>query len=227
MPDVSTGDSLSRSVEDYLKVIYQIAQGRDAAQTMAIAEQLGVAPPSVSGMVKRLAEDGWLEHVPYKGVKLTEKGLRQALKMVRRHRVLETYLIDKLGYSWDDVHDEAELLEHAVTDRLIEKMAHALGHPTHDPHGAPIPTAEGDVEEEEYVPMSEFEVSTNGELRRVEDADAERLRFLDTLGLRPGTKFRVLSKQPFEGPLTVRIEDDREEVVGYRLASSLRCTPLP
>ena len=126
MVGTSSGSTLTRSVEDYLKAIYELELGGSPAQTSAIASALEVAPPSVSGMVKRLSEAGLLEHVPYRGVQLTEDGRRTALKMVRRHRVVETYLTTKLGYDWDSVHEEAERLEHAVSDGLIERMAMAL-----------------------------------------------------------------------------------------------------
>ena len=138
--------TLSRSVEDYLKAIYGLCESGEPASTTAIAEALDIQPASVTGMVKRLAESGLLEHVPYRGVSLTKGGTREALRVVRRHRILETYLCERLGYSWDDVHGEAERLEHAASEDLIEKMAAALEFPLHDPHGAPIPTVAGDIE---------------------------------------------------------------------------------
>ncbi len=215
----------SRSTEDYLKAIYKLQVRSDAAQTSAIADMLGIAPPSVSGMIKRLAEAGLVEHVPYRGVQLTEAGRRAAVLMIRRHRIIESYLIEKLGYDWDTVHDEAERLEHAVSDRLIERMSKALGDPRYDPHGAPIPTADGVLEEPNLIPMTEVPVGSAGEVRMVGDEDPERLRFLAALGLKPGARFTVLSRQPFNGPLTVRLNDaeQEEEVVGYALAESLSC----
>ena len=215
---------LSRSTEDYLKTIYKLESQSGAAQTSAIADALEIAPPSVSGMVKRLSESGLLEHVPYRGVQLTETGRRAALRMLRRHRILEAYLIDRLGYRWDDVHEEAERLEHAVSDELIERMATALGDPKFDPHGAPIPSAVGEIEVLNVIPMSEFEVGQSGYMRLVSDQEPERLRFLASLGLTPGVPFTVIARQPFHGPVTVRIGDAREEVVGYELACSLGCT---
>ena len=138
---------LTPSVEDYLKTVFALTQAEDQASTSALADALGVQPPSVTGMVKRLADRGLLEHVPYRGVRLTERGRIEALRVLRRHRILETYLTERLGYADHDVHDEAERLEHAVSDRLIEAMATALDDPAHDPHGAPIPTADGEVGE--------------------------------------------------------------------------------
>jgi len=126
---------LTRSVEDYLKTIYHLSDQGGFASTSDIASRLAVAPPSVSGMVKRLSEAGLIEHVPYRGVQLTSQGRRAALRMIRRHRLLEVYLTERLGYDWDGVHDEADRLEHAVSDELIERMAAALGQPRYDPHG--------------------------------------------------------------------------------------------
>jgi DtxR family transcriptional regulator, Mn-dependent transcriptional regulator len=216
----------SRSTEDYLKAIYRLEEDAGGAQTSAIAEVLDIAPPSVSGMIKRLSEAGLLRHEPYRGVRLTTAGREAALRMLRRHRIIETYLIEKLGYGWENVHDEAERLEHAVSDRLIESMALALGNPRYDPHGAPIPTVDGHVEAQQLVPMTEIPVGREGELRTVSDKDPERLRFLESLGLKPGVRFTVVGRQPFNGPLTLRIgsSGEAEEVVGFELAKSLGCT---
>ncbi len=214
---------LSRSIEDYLKIIYKLQAESGSAQTSAIAEGLSIAPPSVSGMVKRLAESGLVEHAPYKGVQLTETGQRQALRVLRRHRIIELYLIAQLGYDWHNVHEEAERLEHAVSDDLIERMDHALGRPSHDPHGAPIPTADGEIETTHCIPMTDIDVGSAGRLRMVGDKDPERLRFIASLGLRPGVQFDLIARQPFHGPLTIRFDGDREEVIGYELANSLQC----
>jgi DtxR family Mn-dependent transcriptional regulator len=218
--------ALSRSTEDYLKAIYRLESESGAAQTSAIAEELDIAPPSVSGMVKRLSESGLIEHLPYRGVQLTAAGRREALNVLRRHRVIESYLMEKLGYDWDSVHAEAERLEHAVSDDLVERMARALGNPQYDPHGAPIPTATGDIEEVSYVAMSEIPMGGVARLRSVGDKDSARLRFLASLGLVPGTAFTVLGRQPFNGPITIRLhgEERRDEVVGFDLARSLQFT---
>jgi len=219
---------LSRSTEDYLKVIYQLGSEGRAAQTSAIASALAVAPPSVSGMLRRLAESGWLEHQPYHGAQLTEAGRVAALRVVRRHRVLEAYLTSRLGYEWDLVHDEAERLEHAVSDELIERMAAALGHPRYDPHGAPIPTSAGDIEQLSLIPLAEIAVGQVAELRQVGDRDAERLRYIASLGFKPGIAFTVLARQPFDGPVTVCLAGlaGREQVIGHELARSLGCVVL-
>src|ERR671913_514566 len=148
-------EPLTRSVEDYLKAIYQLSPEGRPASTSEIANLLALSAPSVTGMVKRLSEHGLLEHVPYKGVQLTGDGRRAALRMVRRHRLIEAYLVEFLGYSWDTVHEEAERLEHAVSDTMIDRMAAVLGHPTVDPHGDPIPTSEGDILELASTPLAE------------------------------------------------------------------------
>ncbi len=217
---------LSRSHEDYLKVIYNLEARFGVAQTSAIAEGLDLAPASVSRMVKRLAELGLVEHALHRGVRLTDSGCQAALQVLRRHRIIEAYLLEKLGYEWDSVDAEADRLEHAVSDELVETMARAMGNPRYDPHGAPIPTSAGDLEQPEVVPMTELSVGAAGELRMVSDQDPERLRFLASLGLKPGTHFKVLARQPFRGPLTLQVEGDDggEQVVGFELANSLACT---
>lgn len=183
--------ALSRSVEDYLKAIYSLSRSGEAVSTSAIAESLEIQPASVTGMVKRMAEWGLLQHIPYKGVRLTEPGEREALRVLRRHRILETYLCERLGFSWDDVHDEAERLEHAASDDLIEKMAKALGFPSHDPHGAPIPTVAGDIETEDLTTLAEATPGDRVVVRSVRDRDADDLRSMAEEGLVPGAKLRV------------------------------------
>ncbi len=183
--------TFSRSVEDYLKAIYGLSTSGDAIATSAIAEALEVQPASVTGMVKRLAERELLEHVPYKGVRLTEAGSKEALRVVRRHRVLETYLHERLGYAWDDVHDEAERLEHAASDHLIERMARALGSPSHDPHGAPIPTRGGDIETRIYGTLADALPGDRLTIRSVRDESAADLRSMAEEGLVPGASLVV------------------------------------
>lgn len=220
---------LTRSVEDYLKAIYHLSSQGGFAATSDIAASLLVAPPSVSGMVKRLSETGLIEYVPYRGVTLTPQGRRAALKMIRRHRILEVYLTQQLGYDWDSVHEEAERLEHAVSDTLIERMAGALGQPQYDPHGAPIPTAAGEIEEADLIALGDVPVGTEVELRQVSAEDPARLRYLAEQGLVPGTRLRVTDRQPFNGPTTVRLGSggaDAVRVVGRELAQVLWCREL-
>jgi DtxR family transcriptional regulator, Mn-dependent transcriptional regulator len=215
-------DTLTRSVEDYLKAIYRLSpQGRHAA-TSEIAQRLELSPASVSGMVKRLSEQGLLEHIPYKGVQLTPDGRRAALRMLRRHRLIEAYLVAFLGYSWDTVHDEAERLEHAVSDTLVERMASVLGHPTVDPHGDPIPTSEGDILELASRPLAEVPAGATVEIRQVEEDQPDRLRYIASIGLRPGVQVTVVDRQPFQGPITISV-DGQPHVIGHELAQVLRC----
>lgn len=214
---------LSRSVEDYLKAIYHLSSQGGFAATSDIAGMLAVAPPSVSGMVRRLSDTGLIEHVPYRGVQLTNQGRRAALRMIRRHRVLELYLTERLGYDWDGVHDEAERLEHAVSDGLIDRMARALGEPRYDPHGAPIPTAAGEIEEAALVPVALADVGVRLELRQVDTEDPARLRFLAAQGLVPGKRLTLTGRQPFNGPVTVLLEQGGERVIGLELAQHLLC----
>ena len=220
--------NMSQSVEDYLKAIYGLARVGEFVQTGALAAVLEVSPASVSGMVRRLADIGLVERAAYRGVSLTDKGRRAALRVIRRHRILETYLAQALGWDWDVVHEEAERLEHAASDQLIERMTEVLDDPRYDPHGAPIPTREGEVEQQELVPMSEVAVGTLGEVRLVSDDDPKRLRYVGSLGFRIGTRFEVLETTPFRGPVTVRLMDTgaRPQVIGFELAQSLLSFPL-
>jgi DtxR family Mn-dependent transcriptional regulator len=213
---------LTRSVEDYLKSVFHLTSQGGFATTSDIADMLEVAPPSVSGMMKRLSETGLIEHVPYRGVQLTPQGRRAALQMIRRHRILEVYLTSKLGFDWGDVHVEAERLEHAVSDKLIARMAEALGEPRYDPHGAPIPTASGEIEEAELVTLADAPVGATLVLRQVGDEDPERLHYLAEQALIPGTRLTVIGRQPFNGPTSVRFGDETR-IVGRELAALLWC----
>jgi len=218
----ASADTLTRSVEYYLKAIYRLSpEGRPAA-TSDIARLLELSAPSVSGMVKRLSELGFLEHIPYKGVQLTEAGRRAALRMVRRHRLIEAYLVQFLGYSWDTVHPEAERLEHAVSDTLVERMATALGHPAADPHGDPIPEPDGSIREPASVPLSELPVGETAEIVRVNEREPERLRYLASLGLTPGSVVTLRDRQPFDGPVTVE-SGGEHHVLGHPLADVVLC----
>ena len=219
---------LSRSVEDYLKAIYHLSSQGGFASTSDIAGMLEVAPPSVSGMVKRLSETGLIEHVPYRGVQLSPQGRRAALRMIRRHRILELYLTQQLDYDWDSVHAEAERLEHAVSDELIERMAGSLGQPRYDPHGDPIPTAAGEIEEADLVTIADAAVGSKLELRQVGTQDSARLRYFATQGLTPGVLLAVTDRQPFNGPTTIALvpSGDRR-VLGRELARLLLCSEVP
>jgi DtxR family transcriptional regulator, Mn-dependent transcriptional regulator len=213
---------LTRSVEDYLKSVFHLTSQGGFATTSDIADMLEVAPPSVSGMMKRLSETGLIEHVPYRGVQLTPQGRRAALQMIRRHRILESYLTSKLGFDWGDVHVEAERLEHAASDKLIARMAEALGEPRYDPHGAPIPTEAGEIEEAELITLAAVRVGATVILRQVGDEQSDRLHYLAEQGLTPGARLAVVERQPFNGPTTVRLGMETR-VVGQELAGLLWC----
>jgi DtxR family transcriptional regulator, Mn-dependent transcriptional regulator len=216
------GESLTRSVEDYLKAIYRLSPEGRPASTSGIAQLLALSPPSVTGMVKRLSEQGLLEHVPYRGVQLTDEGRRAALRMVRRHRLIEAYLVEFLGYSWDTVHEEAERLEHAVSDTMIERMASALGHPEVDPHGDPIPSADGSIHELSCTPLSDIPVGETVEVHRVHESEPDRLRYIASLGLKPGVEVTVIARQPFDDLVTIDV-GGRRHVIGRELGHVLQC----
>jgi len=224
MHAIAQQETLTRSVEDYLKAIYRLSPEGRPASTSEIAHLLELSAPSVSGMVKRLSEIGFLEYVPYKGVQLTDAGRRAALRMVRRHRLIEAYLVHFLGYSWDAVHPEAERLEHAVSDMLVERMAAALGHPTVDPHGDPIPDADGAIHEFASTPLADIAVGETVEILRVDERDPGRLRYLGEMGLVPGVVLTVLDRQPFGGSVTVEAGAVRHSL-SSELAQVVHCAP--
>jgi DtxR family Mn-dependent transcriptional regulator len=214
---------LSSAVEDYAKAIYALETRKEghAVSTNAIAERMGVTAASASGMVKRLGELGLVAHQPYRGVSLTEQGRRVALEVMRHHRLLELYLVETLGVPWDRVHQEAEVLEHVLSEELEELIAAKLGHPTHDPHGDPIPTRELTIAEEATESLQSLDGGDNGTFARISDSDPDMLRFLADRGIKPGDRFEVLEKQPFGGPLFVRFGDE-VHVLGGDLAKAMR-----
>lgn len=219
------GEALTAPVEDYLKAIYAIGGGSGAAATNDIAQRLDLAPASVSGMVRRLADQGLLAYERYHGVKLTDSGRRAALRTLRRHRVIEAYLAQALGYEWDRVHEEAERLEHAASDELVDRMAATIGEPEVDPHGAPIPTRDGSVDETVYRSLAELEVGSTGVVVRVSDEDAEMLRYLAELGIVPGKRLSVKAHAPFDGPITLNVS--RQELsIGPALAAQVMVAPI-
>jgi DtxR family Mn-dependent transcriptional regulator len=216
------GGRLSESVENYAKAIYALEQRHGGAVTTnALAERLGVTAASASSMVKKLDELKLVTHVPYKGVKLTQRGRRVALEILRHHRLLELYLAESLGLPWDRVHDEAEVLELVLSEELEELIAAKLGLPTHDPHGDPIPSRELRVEEERTESLAALEVGARGVFVRVSDSDPEMLRYLAERGITPGDTFEVVERQPFEGPLSTRF-GSRMHVLGGALADAMR-----
>jgi DtxR family Mn-dependent transcriptional regulator len=220
---VSVGENtFSAAVEDYAKAIYVLEQrAGGAVSTNALAERMEVTPASASGMVRRLGELGLVTHEPYRGVQLTAEGARVALEVLRHHRLLELYLAQSLGVPWDRVHDEAEVLEHVLSEELEALIAAKLGNPTRDPHGDPIPTAELVVEERPTEPLADQVPGATGRFVRVSDSDPAMLRYLAERGIAPGDAFEVVDRQPFEGPLFVRFGTD-VHVLGGALAAAMR-----
>jgi DtxR family Mn-dependent transcriptional regulator len=202
----------SRAVEDYLKAVYKLQQNAETVSTTALADELGRSAASVTNMVKGLAAQGLLEHEPYRGVKLTASGEVTALRIIRRHRVLELYLIERLGFTWDNVHEEAERLEHAASEVLIERMAGALGEPSFDPHGSPIPTREGVISLTERTCLTQLSAGARAVVREVSDESAEGLRRLAALGLVPGTRIHVMDRSAGTSHVKVEVEGLAREI---------------
>ncbi len=196
---------LSSAVGDYLKAIWQLA-GAGTAATGDIARALGVTAPSVTGMLSRLRAQGLVQYQPYKGAELTEHGRREAMRLLRRHRLLETFMIGELGFGWDEVHDEAERLEHVVSDEFTERLARHLGDPTFDPHGDPIPRSDGSLPEGPDTPLSEAQVGERFVAHRVLTQDGDVLSYLFGLGIEPGRRLTVVGREPGGQLLNVRVE---------------------
>jgi DtxR family Mn-dependent transcriptional regulator len=215
----------SASVEDYVKAIWEVA-GAGVASTKEVAGRLGIAPPSVTNMFARLQEMGFVEYERYRGVSLTERGRKEALRVVRRHRLIETFLLEHLGYSWDEVHEEAERLEHAVSDGFTERLAGFLGHPDHDPHGDPIPTADGTFKPDDSFPLGEAAAGQRVRISKVSD-DASMLDYLGEHGLVPGRLLKVREVRGLDGVVTVEDEEGGTHALGESLARSVFVRAAP
>ncbi len=215
--------SRSQSVEDYLKAIYklEIALDGKGVPTSELAREMGVANASVTNMVKRLSELGMVTHQSYYGSKLTNAGRKIALEMIRHHRLLELYLAEMLGYSWDQVHDEAEKLEHHISEQFEDKISELLDDPKFDPHGDPIPTKDGKIPEMGLSPLSDVSVEDEIIVKRVKNQDPELLRYLHTYGLIPGKHVRVLKKEPFDGPLELSVDGNKSVTLGHNIAEDI------
>lgn len=217
---------LSQAVEDYLKAIYKLQSEDKGASTTRIAEALDVSSASATNMIKRLAKMGLVDYQSYKGASLTASGKKIALEIIRHHRLLELYLLEVMGYSWDEVHEEAEKLEHHISEQFEDKIAELLDNPTHDPHGDPIPTKDGIMPKMEAETLSEAEEGLHYMVSRVKNQDPELLRYLEKIGLLPGAKLLIKQKNPFKGPITLTIEDD-EQVLGHEVAEHILVAELP
>jgi DtxR family Mn-dependent transcriptional regulator len=212
----------SEAVEDYAKAIYALAaRTGEPVTTTALAARLGVSPGSVTAMLKRMGEMKLVRHEPYHGVGLTPAGEKVALEVIRHHRLIESYLTEALGMPWDRVHDEAEVLEHYISEELERRISDALGDPSRDPHGDPIPSAELDLADEETVSLADLSPGRGATFTRVSDSDPAMLRYLAERGIRPGARLRVTGEQPFGGPLLVEV-DGREHALGGGLADRMR-----
>jgi len=222
------GEKPTRAVEDYVKAIYLLAEREVAVTTTALASHLQVTPSSVSAMLARLRAMGLISHRPYAEVSLTEPGLRLAMRVIRRRRIIELYLVTCLGYGWEEVEGEAEVLEHAATDLLVERMAAKLGDPRVDPHGDPIPSPDGRINSRPSCLLSTLEPGSTGTLVRVWNGDPDVLRYLDSCGVELGDRIEVLGREPFGGSIIVRVGEPKEGRVhgfGYGLAEVLSIEP--
>ena len=208
---------LTPATEDYLKTVYKLADANEVVATNAIAERMGVSAASVTNMMKKLSEMGLVEYVRYQGITLTEAGRKIALEIIRHHRLLEVYLAEAMGFGWDQVDAEAERLEHVISEEFEDKMDEMLGYPTTDPHGSPIPKKDGTIVRTEHEPLVNITPGHSVIIRRVPDSDPAVLRYLGALGLKPDATVAVLKKEPFDGPLLLRI-GDREHHIGHQTA---------
>jgi len=220
MPELATDESFSSSVGDYLKAVWDL-EGMGAASTKDVAVRLSISPASVTNMFARLQEMGLVEYERYRGATLTDRGRGEALRLVRRHRLIETFLLEHLGYDWQEVHEEAERLEHAVSDGFTERLAEFLGHPDHDPHGDRIPSAEGILELDDSYLLSEAVAGRVVHISKVSDEDASMLDYLGEHGLVPGRILTVREVRTFDSVITVEDEEGAFHSLGAALARSI------
>lgn len=225
--DIAGGRDPSASVGDYAKAIWEVAGEAGVASTKDVAGRLSVSAASVTGMFGRMRELGLVEYERYRGATLTEKGRAEAMRLVRRHRLIETLLTERLGYSWQDVHEEAERLEHAVSDQFTERLAEFLGHPDHDPHGDPIPAADGTLVPEGGVPLPEMEAGERVVISSVGDESPEALHHLGERGLTPGRHLVVRETRALDGVVIVEDEKGREHSLGNPLARQILVRKIP
>lgn len=211
----------SQSVEDFLKKVYTLQQNTERVSTNALADALNITAPSVTDMAQRLVEEGTIDYRKYKGIRLTEEGEQVALNMLRRHRLIELYLVQGLGYELHEVHDEAEALEHTVSDRFIEAIAAKLEHPEFDPHGDPIPDVEGVMPQRDLQPLSSLPLNSHARICRFIMDNPEMLQHSQERGLIMGAELEMLARDPFEGPITLKMQDDTQMVIGYTVASAI------
>ncbi len=216
---------ISRAMEDYLKAIYEASEGRDTVSTSLLAESMNCSAASVTNMIQKLSGLKLVSYRPYQGVRLSEAGTKIALETIRHHRLIETYLAEVLGYTWDKVHEEAEKLEHVISEEFEEKIDAALGHPTRDPHGAPIPSKDGRVAPVSEVTLWDVNPGLKVRIERVSDRDSEVLRYLADVGVYPDVVVDVLEKAPFNGPVHIELEG-KQHGLSEQLARQIFVTTL-
>jgi DtxR family transcriptional regulator, Mn-dependent transcriptional regulator len=216
-------EKFSPPIEDYLKTIYLLHEREGAATTTGIAAALEVTPASVTGMIKKLAEMKLVRHTPYQGVDLTKSGEKIALEMVRHHRLLELYLFEALGYSWDEVHAEADVLEHVISEEFEERIAAQLGNPRVDPHGDPIPAKDGTIVIVKERALLAMRAGESAQITHINDTNSEMLRYAASLGLTPMTRLTLIEMEPFGGSLRVKI-GKAEKAIGRELAAQIFVT---
>jgi DtxR family transcriptional regulator, Mn-dependent transcriptional regulator len=216
-------EPLTQTIQDYLKTIYDLSESDGSASTTALAARLGIAPASVTGMIQRLASGTppLLDYRKHQGVTLTPAGKRAALEVIRHHRLIETYLVETLGYSWDEVHAEADRLEHVISENFEAKIAAALGNPTRDPHGELIPTVDLTMPTDATMPLSAMRPPEKAVIVRVRAGDSALLRHLESLGLIPGARLEALAYSPFDENLEVRVEGQKDRAVGVPVSSQI------
>ena len=220
---------ISQASQDYLKTIYKLAHGQNpvaSVTTSLLAENLSVAPASVTNMLKKLASIKLVEHTPYQGVVLTPTGERVALEVLRHHRLLELYLSEVLGFDLDKVDAEADRLEHVISEEFEDKIDRALGYPTVDPHGAPIPRKDGSIEYGDYLCLSEVSPGERVRVMQVSDQSAEMLRYMATMGIRPNVAIDVVDRAPFNGPMEIVIDGEAAHSLGLEVAAHIYVSPL-
>ena len=209
----------SQSVEDFLKAIYRLQRESNRVSTSALAEALNISAPAVTDMAQRLMDEGTVDYLKYRGVRLTAEGERVALKMLRRHRLIEAYLVQDLGYQLHEVHDEAEALEHTVSDRFVEAISRKLNNPRYDPHGDPIPDLKGVMPFRELQPLSELALNKPARIRRLMMDDQAMLRDAQVRGLEIGRTLEVVARDEFDGPIRVVVEPRNAQTIGFKMAS--------
>jgi len=215
----------TESIENYLKAIYEIQKENGKVSTNSLSERLNVAPASVTSMIKKLSEKKLVTHKRYQGVKLTKAGQKISLEVIRHHRLIELYLAEALGVPWDQVHEEAEKWEHVLSEDLEDRMDAVLGYPTRDPHGSPIPSRDGTIAELDSIPLADLHSGQNAVVAEVSDHDPDLLRYIGKMGLYPKTKFKVLSIEPFNGPIKIKV-GDAEHILGSGAAQYVFVTEV-